>query len=586
MSRRIEKLIGEDEGPSPTVRGLAAGGVVAMLVVFVTGPSVKGYSWATLLSVLAVLALGGAGVMARDALGRAWRRKGESGRPLAAAFVVLVLFSIGRLGIVVAAESAAAVRWSELEDALAAQGENPDQPLYTAWKRAPNDEMRLRIIGRLGEIGGTKPQWHLIDVIEDNGSSAEVRRAAATALGRIAKPIVRERLLQQLLLGDDTGRGAARLVLAAMVGSDLGDEPSVWFERFLDDDLAEGSPEALGRFLNALTKAPSAEVYMRKRSAFLRAARPEWRERIEAELGGDSASAFASDVRACAAEALGRLGDPRSIRALLSAFDRQKPDAKAAFVDALGALGGSDPFSREGTRVFEFLVERIEKEEDEALRKVYAAELQQMTGATVGVDAAAWRAWREDQILAADIAAGKMNRILPEASRAAQAADLPAFRRALDALVRVGTPHAVAQVRSFVLRRDLDARVRQMALDALVKAGGAFDREQLLGLLDREDDRRIAQAAIRGLAAHDDVRVIRALGERYQIEEDREVRRALVETLAKMTEDAALRALVPAVRDEAPEIAQLAQATLATRTGQDLGDDADAWTEWIAKYVK
>jgi len=576
----------EEQGVTTAMRVIAAVGAIALIVARVMGPSVQGYSLATLLNLIAVLALGGAAVLGRDQLLVAWSQKGQSGRPFAAAFVVLILFAAAQLWITFKDEMGAATRWELLEEALDTQGDNADQPLYAAWRDAPNDEMRTRILVRLGEIGGTRAQWFLQEKIRDNELSDDVRKTGATSLAKIATPIVRKALLERVRVGDPLGRAQARRVLTAMVGADLGEKWEAWHDRFLADDLADGSPEALERFLDLLPTAPERNSYMRHREGFYRAAKPEWRERIEGELDRVSTT-WQDDLRVNAARTLARLGDRRSIRRLIATFGLQKlPAGRQVFVESIGALGGNDVFGPHGKVVFEFLVSRIEKDPAADVRHACAVELQRMTGATVAVDAAGWRAWRAAQALTADIAAGKLSRIIPEARRAAKTNDLVAFRPVLDALVRVGNATAMREVRGFVMEREYDARIRQMAIDALAGSGQGLDRDQLLSLLDGEDDARIAQAAIRGLASHDETRVIRALGERYEIEEAREVRGAIVRVLAKMTEDATLTALVPAVRDESPEIAALAQDTLKSRTGQDLGDDAEAWAAWIAKYVQ
>jgi HEAT repeat protein len=598
--RRSSEVTGEPAAaPSRLAPILAVVGGVAVLVAVATGDSVRGLSAGTVVHALGVLALAVAGGLAARRLVRFFRED-PRGKPTVGLLLLFFVAASGWLVARVLREVAAGRLWSELEALLASDDPAAAPRLVARFPDVPESEMRVRFVRRLGElrdgraVSFLRQQAGLAPGVESH-PEPEVRRAAAEAVGRVGGEAVVDPLIEILRGPGDHER--VLIALRGASGANPGKSHGAWTIWRLEKLLDEGTPEAVGDVLRRLGRVEDG-VYRQIRGRVWGLSDPALRRTFEATLTGKLEGVRQLDRRGVAAVVLSRIGDPASIPVLRRAFARSREllaegkirDTEAdAYWDILGKamriLGGKDVLADSWVSVFTFFLELLE-DGDEMARNFAADHLEALTKQKHGLDRAAWMRWREGAEIDRRVADGDSGPLVLALRVRVREGDVDSALRLIRALATIGDARALSALRGMVRQSGADPRVRRLVLLELGKREDGLDRDTLLSLLESEEDASLVRSVVVGLGRHDETRVVKALHERYLVEDDSETRRTIVVVLRRLTVDAVYEALVDAVADEFVRVAEAAAEELTKRTGKHFGTDAEKWRDWYRRNFR
>jgi len=190
----------------------------------------------------------------------------------------------------------------------------------------PGDEIRAKSIEGLWENEEASFIGPLIELMEQD-SSARVREAAATALGRFAA------LAEHRKLPPEHIPVLSRALLAA-VGD--GGNPVEVRRRALEA-VAPLSLHQVGQAIVEAYDSGSPEMRVSAVYAMGRNCDPVWLDILLRELASDSA-----ELRYEAATACGELGEEEAVARLVALTEDDDADVRLAAVQALGKIGGSE----------------------------------------------------------------------------------------------------------------------------------------------------------------------------------------------------------------------------------------------------
>jgi HEAT repeat protein len=185
--------------------------------------------------------------------------------------------------------------------------------------KSSNWHTREAAARELGTAGKRQAVPGLIDALADE--TAQVRRAAAEALGTLRHPAAAEALARALARATAPGAGksqpdrdeclALATALAALGSSSVG--PLIQLLQAKEKEARRWGAYALGR-----------------------AADPRAVEALVERLADSR-----SEVRREAATALGRIGDPQALASLVAALSHKDPETRRSAAEALGASGAA-----------------------------------------------------------------------------------------------------------------------------------------------------------------------------------------------------------------------------------------------------
>jgi HEAT repeat protein len=583
---------------------LAAVGSLLVIVGALMGTDYRGLSAGTWIHLAGLVVLVGTGAISVPALIRNARTDPRS-LPVLGIAAILLLGAVILWTVHYGTGSEAGRVWRRLNAVLEKDEPGAAVKIVQEYPNIPGEaaDLRLKFVRRIGELGDTRSASFLEKMMESDPDPA-LRKAAAEGLGRMAGPERIDGLIARLRGVTTRERDLLLTALRLAAETDAGKTYADWLRWRLMGLVDSGDPETIEDLLvNRLRDLRTAElpIYEEVRGRLLAVTDPALAPAFEKVLRTPLEGARRLDRKIVAGIALGKIGVPRSIRPLKDALawtrkqiaaEAMTPEQGNAVWDTLGKalrrIAGTDVLDAgRWAPVFEYYLGFVEDEgEDEVFRNFAADELEKLCGAKHGLDAKAWKGWREDRIIDAYAKAGNAAALIADMNRHVNAKDVARAARAVRALVGVGGDAAHGALRVLVLRGSVDASIRMVALDALARAEKPLARKDLVGLLEKETNQGILRSVVEALAVHDEDPVAEALHERYLVEEDAVLRRTIVESLREMTADAVLPALVAAVRDEMPAIAQAAAQELEKRTYKRFGVDPDKWEEWYERNFK
>ena len=248
------------------------------------------------------------------------------------------------------------------EEALAEIGNQAVEPLIAALKNK-HEKVRLHAAGALGRIGNSKAVKPLITILEGKKSDYDVKNMAIWALGRIGEPAVKPLIAA---LKDKNWHGQNKVAEAL---DKIGWKPSNESDKLLhlaakrewselvkvgnpatevlvaalrnepDSNVQQDAAEALGKIGNPeplIAVLKDGNENARDRSAWVLG----WMEDVRAVDPLIAALKDKSDdVREVAATALGKIGDARAIEPLLAAMKDESENVREDAAEALGKIG-------------------------------------------------------------------------------------------------------------------------------------------------------------------------------------------------------------------------------------------------------
>src|ERR1700752_3139024 len=207
--------------------------------------------------------------------------------------------------------------------------------------KSKNRDTRYRAVEKLGNAGNVKAVMTLVSLLQD--SDYAIRNQAAEALGKIGDMRAVEPLIVALQHSDCSMRETSARALGK-IGDARAIEPLLAMLQDSNYYMREQAAEALG----ALSYQPTDET----QQAILFVAKKRWWKAIElgpvaikplvvALKGCDTYVRQSSDkyVRREAAEALGKIGDPRAVESLIAALGRSDSEVQSKAAEALGKIG-------------------------------------------------------------------------------------------------------------------------------------------------------------------------------------------------------------------------------------------------------
>jgi HEAT repeat protein/uncharacterized protein YwqG len=222
-------------------------------------------------------------------------------------------------------------------------------------------------------------------------------------------------------------------------------------------------------------------------------------------------------VQTAAISALGRLGDPRAIDALVRIFQQKKQSESRQAVEALGQIGGE--------RALDVLIQALQ--EDGYYGALGVRENAVKALGKIGGE-------RAEAALADVLKSGTPGTRLAAAKALGQ---MGGGARAVDALL-----HA--------LQEDADSRTRLAVVEALRQMGGGSRvADALLHALQKDADPRTRLAVVEALRQMADPRATAALVQVIKEDTDSEVRRCAAEALQGLEGDRAVEAAVRLFQD-------------------------------------
>ena len=232
------------------------------------------------------------------------------------------------------------VRLKLAKELAASTDSNALDPIFSV---VQDRQTRLVLRAAMARLLGRSPQRHaaatfLLERLADEQEAAEVRAAAATALGALGDASG-ESIAQLRRAGGDADpavRLAARSSLVKIGGE--GTDPVLLLIDILQDpaqsDAAKvPAAERLGELKDRRALPPLIQA--------LRAQGPDGPPPRNLQDFLAARAAAKRDLPAAAARALGRLGDPAAIPPLIDAARTAKGEAKVAMFEALVALKAS-----------------------------------------------------------------------------------------------------------------------------------------------------------------------------------------------------------------------------------------------------
>jgi len=362
--------------------------------------------------------------------------------------------------------------------------------------------VRYATAGALGEIGSPQAVPALLWALED--SDSDVRWAVADSLAEIGGPQAVPALLRALEDSDSDVRQAA----AGALG-EIGDSQAVSALLRTLEDRDRRVREAAARALERMGDPQAVPALLRALEDSNWGVRQAAAEAL-GQMGDPRAvpallQALADsdrDVRRAAAGALGEVGDPQAVPALLRALEDSDPGVHLAAAGALGEVGDPQAVSA---------LLRALKDSDSDVRQVAAEALGRM-GDPQAVPALlrALEDSNSDVRWATAEALGRMGtpQAVPTLLRALEDSDSGVRRAAAGALGEVGDPQAVpALLRALV---DSDSVLRRAAAGALGEIG---DLQAVLALLRALEDSNwgVRRAAAEALGRIGDPQAVSAL---------------------------------------------------------------------------
>jgi HEAT repeat protein/CHAT domain-containing protein len=349
---------------------------------------------------------------------------------------------------------------------------------------------------------------------------AEVRRAAAEALGQLGDPRAVEPLIALLEDEDSLVRTATTVALGNLVDP-RAVKPLVVRLEDEDSKVRWAAVEALGEHDDRRTVEPLV-------------ARLEDEEWV---------------IRRTAAEALGKLRDPRAVEPLLARLEDEDSDVRRAAIKALGEIG--DP------RAMKMLLARL-KDEDDSVRSAAIGALGGLNNPHVVEPLLTCLADEDVSVrLAASKALGQLGDPRAVEPLVARLADQGSLGRgntvswaAVVALVRLGDPGAIAPL--IARLEDEEPLVRWAAAETLGRLRDTRAVEPLVARLKDESD-LVRQIAAIALVRIGDPRAVEPLVDRLK-DEDSEVRVWAVRALGQLRDPRAVEPLVARLADEDSEV--------------------------------
>jgi HEAT repeat protein len=579
-------------------------GAVLVIIGLVMSTSYEGLSTGTWLHLVGVLILAAAGALSVPALIRNSKTDAR-GWPTLGILAILFLGAVIMWTVNFGTESEAGDVWTKLLAVLEKDEPGAALEVVREYRNIPAEasDLRLKFVQRIGELGDTRAA-HFLETMMKDGPDPALRKAASVGLGGMAGPERIDGLIRGLRGVTTADRDLILQALRLAADTDAGKTHGDWLRWRLLQIVDGATPETIvDLVVNRLRDLRPTELplYEEIRGRLCALTDPALAPAFEKILRTPLEGARRLDRKAVAVITLGRIAEPRSIKPLKDAFawtrreiaaEKMSPKQANGFWNAIGKslrlIARAEVLDAERwPPVFEFFLGLVEdKAEQEVVRNFAADELERMSGEKHGLDPAAWKSWREDETVKAHAAAGNVTALITDMNRCVNAKDIPRAARAIRALVGTGGDAAYRALRVLVLRGSVEASIRMVALDALVKAKKTLERKDLLTLLEKEEHQGILRSVVLALAVIDEDPIAEALHERYLVEEDVVLRRTIVDALREMTVDAVLPALVAAVRDEIPAVAAAAAKELEARTMKRFGVDPDKWEEWYDRNFK
>lgn len=506
--------------------------------------------------------------------------------------------ALGRLGDARAVEplieaiADADMRWAAA-DALGRIGDTRAVgPLIEA---LANADMRWEAVEALSKLGDAAVE-PLIETLAN--SDANVRRAAADTLGKLACARALEPLLEMLA---DVSIRSVTVKALGMLGDSRAVEPLMGLLEDVDGDVRSAAVVALGKLGDERALEPLIKN--------LKSADKNFSGLVADALGqlGDDRAVEPllgiledadRDERSAAARALGKLGDVCAVESLIEALKDGDGDVRSAAVEALGMLGeiALEPLTgiladadRDGNvrsaaaealgklgdmRAVESLIVALNDgyvcwEAAEALGRLGALRSVGLLIDTLKDENANW--WVRT---AAATALGNLGDARAVEPLISNLADLNVNVRsaAADALGKLGDVRAVGPL--IEVLADID--VRWTAAEALGKLGDARAVEPLIGTL-KSADMNVRRATAEALGRLGDGRAVESLIGTLK-SADKDTRRASAEALGKLGDARAVASLITGLKDTNANVRwAVAQALRAVDTPEALAalDEVD-----------
>jgi HEAT repeat protein len=394
-------------------------------------------------------------------------------------------------------------------EAATALGQIEDARAVESLRAALSDsaqEVRERAAEALGRVGDTRAVEALIVAFDD--SAQEVRRRIAEALGQLGDTRAVEALIAALKDSDAFVRGEVIQALGKLEDK----RALISLVASLKDSNHEvrlRAAEALGRLgdKGALKPLIAALGDSREevRLCATRSLGQIWELPALTQLGSRS-----WQNRLKAAEALGELGEPRSVRPLIAALNDSHPQVQSAVAAALGKIGKP---------AIQPLILAL-RDSNERMRARAAKALGGL-GDT---------------------------RVVESLIGVLKDADASVRGEVVDALGRLGDPRAVEPLIGAL--KDSNKRVRSTAAEALGKLEGAAVDSLLIAIKNSDEQLRSGAAKALGEAQRKlkSKRVMEALLGTLK-DSNVSVRRAAIKALGGLKDSQALMSLKNALRD-------------------------------------
>lgn len=404
---------------------------------------------------------------------------------------------------------------------------NTDVSTHTNVNMSLGMRIRLSLSGNSPvQKGDTAVVRALIARLGDE--NAQVRRAAARALGRIGEPMAIPALVKAL---DDSDREVQEAALDALSDFESG-VPVAPVQRM----LASSNPDMRERAIEILAN-------MRARSA----------QPAIAALVADANA----DVRQRAIQAMQRFGDPASARAIMPALADNSADVRQSALQALSELGGSIP----DATLAKLLADTNEDVRQAAVQYIAERRITGMAPQLVRLldDSSA------DVRQSALQALSELDGTVPDATLTKLLADPKEDVR--QAATQYVAERRIASMAPQLLNllNDNSSDVRQSAIQALSEIGGSIPDATLTRLLhDSSDD--VRQAAVQYIQER---RITSMTPELIRLLDDEsgDVRESAAQALTEVRTPESHAALQKALNNSDPDVRRTAV--------QYLGEDGD-----------